>query len=694
MATEIVCSLMRLLDEVWGMLLNRKKALRAAALCFYLLALVGFSLSLACERTVVCSYVSVNGDFQSYNVFRRMLAGQTPYLDFANYIGMAPVWLNLPLVALLGGKFSASLFVTSFTSNLLFSLSVLVIFYLATGSPELSMAVSALCSKLASTRLLTLLGGPGRTLDELFTQLYTPSNSMRVARCFLPFALVLLALMAEKLTGTNLLQWLARPAGCGAVGLVLGLFLPWSSDYGLACIATGVVLAVLVHLLCRKPKSWLSKTAKRPAALPCLGLLLAGCGAGAILSSFLVTGGHPAAFWQALGAVGSAQYYYFAGCDGLPVLVYLFRCGEFWAWAAAICLFLVPATVRLAKGTLSSRGVLLYYAMAAQLCGTLAYLLSGSGYHFKEALVVYTVLLWLALGAAGLLKLLNGQTVQRAVRYGALGLVCLAGLWLGGDGALRMLGRTETPQTGAYIEALGGYNENTGALVDAAHLVDDEEVFSVYATGLETVLGQFQPTGYDYIIHALGTDARRQYVEGFEAGEYRWVQTPAYPVENWLTGQNWPFYRLVYRNYQKVYRTEYSWLWERVGDQTLPAAVEVSVVPHEQGGVTLVCTADGPVNGIAEVQLDYSTSFAGPAAAALCLGRRAVTVGTGSFFEDDASSSSYTLPGEGRGEIIPVILQDGVGRTALVGMPQGSINVTVENVRVLDVLPRHTLTGP
>lgn len=674
--------------------LKRKKSLRTVILCFYLLALIGFSLSLACERTVVCSYVSINGDFQSYNVFRRMLAGQIPYLDFANYIGMAPVWLNLPLVALLGGKFSASLFVTSFTSNLLFSLSVLVIFYLATGSPELSMAVSALCSKLVSTRLLTLLGWPGRILDELFAQLYTPSNSMRVARCFLPFALVLLALIAERLCGTSLLQWLTRPAGCGAVGLVLGFFLPWSSDYGLACIATGLVLAVLAHLLFYKTKRWSDQATAKPAALPCLGLLLAGCAAGAAISAFLVTGGHPAAFWQALGAVGSAQYYYFAGCDGLPVLVYLFRCGEFWAWAAALCLFLVPATVRLARGTLSSRGVLLYYAMAAQLCGTLAYLLSGSGYHFKEALVVYTVLLWLALGAAGLLKLLNEKTWTRAVGYGALGLGCIAGLWLGGDGALHLLGHTETPLTGAYIEALGGYNENTGALIDAAQLTEGEEVFSVYATGLETVLGQFQPTGYDYIIHALGEDARRQYVETFAAGDYRWVQTPAYPVENWLTGQNWPFYRLLYRNYQKTFRTEYSWLWERTGDQTLPTAVEVSVIPHEQGGVTLVCTADQPVNGIAEVQLDYSTSFTGPAAAALCLGRRAVTVGTGSFFEDDTSSSSYTLPGEGRAEIIPVILQDGVGRTNLVGMPQDHITVTVENVRVLDLLPRHTLTGP
>ena len=64
------------------------------------LAVAAVSLSMALGRVSVCDYVSINGDFQSYNVFRRILAGQTPYLDFVNYIGMAPVWINLPLVAL------------------------------------------------------------------------------------------------------------------------------------------------------------------------------------------------------------------------------------------------------------------------------------------------------------------------------------------------------------------------------------------------------------------------------------------------------------------------------------------------------------------------------------------------------------------------------------------------------------------
>ncbi|MDL2294461.1 hypothetical protein LJC60_07520, partial [Ruminococcaceae bacterium OttesenSCG-928-D13] len=91
---------------------------------FYALALLAVSFAFAAERAATASYNPVNGDFQSYNVFRRILAGQLPVRDFANYVGMAPILLNLPLLALGGGGFTASLFVTNFTCNVLFSLCV------------------------------------------------------------------------------------------------------------------------------------------------------------------------------------------------------------------------------------------------------------------------------------------------------------------------------------------------------------------------------------------------------------------------------------------------------------------------------------------------------------------------------------------------------------------------------------------
>jgi hypothetical protein len=95
------------------------KKLEKIATLFYVVAVLAVSYGFATARIACCDYVSINGDFQSYNVFRRMLAGQTPYVDFSNYIGMSPVAMNLPFL-LNSGKFADSLFVTNFTSNVIF----------------------------------------------------------------------------------------------------------------------------------------------------------------------------------------------------------------------------------------------------------------------------------------------------------------------------------------------------------------------------------------------------------------------------------------------------------------------------------------------------------------------------------------------------------------------------------------------
>ena len=104
-----------------------------------------------------------------------------------------------------------------------------------------------------------------------------------------------------------------------------------------------------------------------------------------------------------------------------------------------------------------------------------------------------------------------------------------------------------------------------------------EPVFSMYATGLEAVEGTFQPTGCDYIIHALGDEKRAEYVSAFAEGGWAWAQTPRMDLENWLTVQNWDVYRHLWAGYERCYATEYSWLWRACGDRSLPVEAQVSV---------------------------------------------------------------------------------------------------------------------
>ncbi len=693
--------------------IEKKKQRRAACVRFctaalWLLALAAFSLALGAKRIAVCNYVSVDGDWQSYNVFRRMLAGQRPYTDFANYIGMAPVVCNLPLLALLGGSFAQSLFVTNFTANLLFSLAVFCLVYLATQKVLPAMAASAVFSKLISTQIFSAIpgGAAGAWLTETFTGLYTPSNSMRVARSWLPFLLVLGVLLWNRLCprracdARELFRTPARAAACGAV---LGFCITWSSDYGLACIAAASVIFLLLHLCLYRAG------AKRFFA--CLAAYALALAAGVFASAALVTGGAPGAWFASLAATGQAQYYYFNGTGSRPAITYLLTSGRFWLGAAVCLVFLVVCTARLVQKKLSANGLLLYFLMASILAGTVAYILAGSGYNAREPLEGYSLVLALgllvrsayALAARGKGKLpaaaaappAAGGAKASSYSFAERALSALCALVLVGAAALSgrdAVRAARLPGSGAGVEiaALGGVFPYPQALAEADTLTGDDAVFSVYATGLEAVKGQFQPTGYDYIIHALGQNAQDAYAAAFAAGDYRWVQTPDLPLDGWLALQNWYFYRQVWRYYAKVQTTEYSWLWQRTEDQALGAAVSVDIVENDDGSVTLSCQSGTPGVFVADVEVEYALTGGSALQKALNLGRGAVYAATGSLYADDATYTGFCLPASGR-QYVPVVMQNGSGSVRLSSLYIGGGTVTVSSAACADTLPRWNL---
>ena len=644
-------------------------------------AVVGFAVYLGCERTVTLSYVSVNGDFQSYNVFRRLLAGQRPYRDFANYIGMAPVLLCQWLVTLLGGSFKASLFATNCITCVIFCMAGWLLLRLAGAGRLPALLVSCALPKFISTQILCAL--PGRfwaDLNARFTGLYTPSNSMRMARCFLPFLLAGAAAALAHWRGLELLDLFRTPARCAVCGGVLGLCMVWSSDYSLACLAAAGVILLLLHL-CRYRAGW----RRFALCLACYGLCAA---VGAQAAAALVTGGQPGAFWRSMAATGGAQSYYFNGIFETPLLVYLFTCWQFWCWAAPFLVFLLWQTVRLARERLPGRELPLYFLCASILAATLGYILTGSGHNCREPLEVFTVLL--LAGAA--LRAVRHWVTPRPARCGralTAAALALAAVYLVGQGTLAACGYTRAQAEGNVVPALGGPAPYPLALEQAADLTAGGEVFSLYATGLEVVKSTFQPSGYDYIIHALGPDAQAAYRQCFADGGYPWVQTPCLPTDAWLALENWYFYRDLLAGYRRALRTEYSWLWQRCGDETLPAEVSVTVSDNGDGSFTVACESEEHSAFIADVALTWDSDFTSPGAALLELGRRGVEVRTGALYADEPSCAEQFLPGSGTGWA-PVLMEDGRGSLTVRGRTAGTA-VTACTARFCRALPRPLL---
>ena len=63
---------------------------------FFVLFSVITAIVFASYRCMNGDFVAYNGDFQNYNIFRRLMAGQTQYKDFVNYLGSGMVFTNFP----------------------------------------------------------------------------------------------------------------------------------------------------------------------------------------------------------------------------------------------------------------------------------------------------------------------------------------------------------------------------------------------------------------------------------------------------------------------------------------------------------------------------------------------------------------------------------------------------------------------
>ena len=658
--------------------MNKNRYYKKIVVAVYIIAVILVSWLFAAERAATCDYVSINGDFQSYNVFRRILDGQTPYVDFSNYIGMAPVFVNLPFVAL-KNTFSNSLFVTTFTSNIIFAVCVFMMMYLVTKQLEISCFVSAALAKVISTQILFRLLGPkyGWIFTERFKGLFTPSNSMRGTRSFLPFLIVIIGIaicaVYKHRTGRDI-DWIDTFKSCKAVavlGFILGVFIVWSNDYGVAAIASAFVIYIILQIFVYKftPLQF----AKRFFTM----LAATAGGGGDCIGMTAVTAGHPGSYLASMAQTAQSQYFYFNGTGNVSIIKYIFTTEEMWVFIGIFLVFFGWALYRLIKGRADNSLLYLVFISLTVTAGTLVYVAGGSGFNCREPLEIYSMLM----AAAFAVKFICSRfsKLGRLADYGAMLLLCAVAAFY----VLQTV--TFVPQSqGEYIEAFDGTSTQTKALLEAAEIVGDKQVFSTYATGLETVTGTFQPTGYDYIIHALGKETQEEYVQTFVEGEYPYVQTSSLVTESWISTQNWYFYRKMLPYYTKVFQTEYSWIWARCDSRYIDAQVDITVERINDGQIKIVCTSSNTEEFVADVQMSYSTKFNNLADRLLSLDRTAVIVTTGCV--SGGEQSTLAMPGTSE-EYIPVLMNNGYGEATVTAAYGNGIDLDISQVQFVSAMP-------
>ena len=249
--------------------------------------------------------------------------------------------------------------------------------------------------------------------------------------------------------------------------------------------------------------------------------------------------------------------------------------------------------------------------------------------------------------------------------------------------AVGMAGKVQTRIGGhegyTFVPELGGWiGDQAEKLATEKELTAGKRLFGTYSSALEAMTGQLQPTGTDYIIHALGDRQRLAYLQTFQQGNFDIVVTPSpkvAPPERWSRNANWWFYRELYRYWQPVANTFQSGgmhlFWERTGtDNNLN--VETTTAATLQGDGTVLVTvtaADADFCGVADVTLHYglvsSDSMDHPFDRQFlhvtCVTENELCAAA----ERDTNQGDFYLPTDRDSYEVPITISNGVGQILL-----------------------------
>lgn len=594
----------------------KQNAKHAAPWLLLLVFLAGLAAVRGLDANYDIGYEIMNGDFQNYNPVRHLLAGQAPYKDFAVYLGAGELYSVGGLLLILGNSFGRSMFASNFCTWFYFELLVLAVCLVVIGRGRAARTLTAvLCSYF-----FLIVQGVQVPLAAQFSPLlsYAASNGnsarmIRSAALTLAVLIILLGLRIWQGRGMPRHGRLALPALL--VPLTAGALVPWSNDMG-GAMYVAVSLGYGLFLI-REYRTDIRAIALR--VIQYIAVSIAGLG----ISVTLVSQGHPLAWLLQTRGTSSFQTWYYGSSLGEKV------CSPselLWPREAVFCLLLAAAFAagiflcrNRRSAVLAAGGLALTLGMA--LWNVLYGLASASNNIPNGGACALAAAMLPAFAVKGVMLLLEhlpaAEQVLRFVRRFApavCALLCCAVLAVGMSEQITIRigghgeGRTYLPELGGWI------GDQSEKLAVEQEITAGKRVFGTYSSALEAMTGQLQPTGIDYIIHAMGDRQRLAYLQTFQAGDFDMVVTPSVkvaPPERWSRNANWWFYRELYRYWAPVGNTYVCGgmhlFWERTGvDNNLCEPAEIEALPGDDGTVTItVRTQDPTFCGVADVTLGY-----------------------------------------------------------------------------------------
>ncbi len=620
-------------------------------------------------------FYPINGTFQNFNPVRRLLDGQVPYKDFQDYLGMGHLYTGAIFTELFGGNFQSSLMAFSFLTLLCLALLAVMIGSVIFKKKEVSLLFAdILLLFLVIQPLLfkNMLAGTEDVLNALNLAL-SPGNSARFVRgMILPITYFLFLL------GSKIYMIVAekRPKivkkkkiiAIGGVSLISGFAFSWSNDYGISCWACLAVMTFTVI--------WIrEKNLFRAFTGMIIEIFLSALALFIFVEIF--TWGHIFNWVQSIFGTGGYQAWYYNSRS-----YYLYDVDCYWLMLlqAFLC---IAYLIKLFRHSGSKSAVLRYgtlaYANMVGFCAANEYkLISGNANReialsilFLSVLFEICRYIWFSVKKHDR-KIIMAGTFLIGFSWICSSMISEAVFW------------KVSSKDGTYIAQLGGYLTSYASdLSEASEFLKGESFFATYASAQEVVEGKYQPSGIDYIIHVLGDNARKNYLDTFRKRNFRYAATieeDYTPYTYWIKSANWFFYQELYKEWHPVYSNTYETYWERNKEDEkhiLTGNCSVSVVDIDHAVKKIVVQTAASVNGVANVYIDYAVKKGDGKNAKLIFQTMMRVENSGTVYtnaENAASwESNYLRPVSK--EYIPVTVVDGYGEVTLTSCPERDTNL-------------------
>ena len=649
------------------------------------------------ERIFNVDFVCTNGDYQNYNVLRRFLDGQVPYKDFTNYLGMGLLILCAPLLSL-HNNFAGNLFVTNMVASFAFILFVTVIFYLVTGNKKVSCFAGLLFPKLVSSDfLLGVIPVYGYYTDYYLGLLAYPNNSFRIGRMFWPIILCLISIFfiyakKDKKNNSLLRFYAATPKGATIIGFITGIGMTWSNDFGFCCIGSVFLIMFILTIADKYQREKGVLLWKRfMYFFPALFI-------GMFLSIVLASQGNIGRWFDFTFGVGDWQYTYFGrrfDDKYSASLITLFTLKQLKRTRIHLLIYftsMMYCLYKLCKDKANDRIILYVFLFTSVIASHMFYILGSGGDGFTEGTYGLVIISFWAMVTRFIYEISKKVNLNRYIDKAILlvTVIYIGFMYYSDISIYKQYKNENITRNTNYVAELGGITSYAEDLRRMDTLVADDTLFSTYATALEDIRDEYQPTGSDYVIHALGNKKYTEYVNDFISQKYKWVQTTNYytwPWEIWTSKASWELYKEIYSNYTLNSNHGYWTMWKYAGENynVINPDITISIEQINEGTVSINVQSKEKRPCYVDVELNWTTERLDNIHGRLALRELVFVEDIDSAFYKDDKSAGYFLKKDGV-KNIPIYMEEGKGQVILRVVPENALSLQINSVQYNEVI--------